>query len=173
MSRAITPWLHILAVTVWVGPQFFLFLAAVPAVRTIEDRDTRAKVMRVIVTRFGWLAWGAMAVIVLTGVSNLFQEANDANLDVGDLLSPDIRYFHIFTTKMVLVGLTVLLTAVHTFIIGPRQMALNEQMEADPAAVSRLRRLSVAISSLTLIASIAVIFAAALLANHDYSFQPT
>ncbi len=169
MSRAITPWLHILAVTIWVGPQFFLFLAAVPAVRTIEDRDTRARVMRVIVTRFGWLAWAAMGVIVLTGVSNLFQEAKDFD-HVWDF---DYRYLQIFSTKMVLVGLTVLLTAVHTFIVGPRQMALNEQMEADPAAVSRLRRLSIAISSLSLIASIAVIFAAALLANHEYSFQPT
>ncbi len=169
MTKAITPWLHILAVTIWVGPQFFLFLAAVPAVRTIEDQQTRARVMRVIVTRFGWLAWAAMAVIVLTGISNLFQEAKDFS-HVWDF---DYRYLQIFSTKMVLVGLTVLLTAVHTFIVGPRQMALNEQMEADPAAVSRLRRLSIAISSLTLITSIAVIFAAALLANHDYSFQPT
>jgi len=169
MSRAITPWLHILAVTIWVGPQFFLFLAAVPAVRTIEDRETRARVMRVIVTRFGWLAWAAMAVIVLTGVSDLFQEAKD----FGHVWDFDYRYVNIFSMKMVLVGLTVLLTAVHTFIVGPRQMALNEQMEADPAAVSRLRRLSIAVSSLTLVASIAVIFAAALLANHDYSFQPS
>ncbi len=169
MSKAVTPWLHILAVTIWVGPQFFLFLAAVPAVRTIEDRDTRARVMRVIVTRYGWLAWAAMGVIVLTGVSNLFQEAEE----FGHVWDFDYRYAQVFSTKMVLVGLTVLLTAVHTFIVGPRQMALNEQMEADPAAVSRLRRLSIAISSLTLIASIAVIFAAALLANHEYSFQPT
>jgi uncharacterized membrane protein len=53
MSDAITPWLHILAVTVWVGPQFFLFIAALPAIRTIEDRQTRARVMRMIVTRVG------------------------------------------------------------------------------------------------------------------------
>jgi uncharacterized membrane protein len=43
MSEAITPWLHVLAVSVWVGPQFFLFLAAVPALRTIEDRQLRAR----------------------------------------------------------------------------------------------------------------------------------
>ena len=77
MSDAVTPWLHILAVTVWVGPQFFLFIAALPAIRTIEDRQARARVMRVIVTRFGWLAWAAMAVIVLTGISNLFQVGGD------------------------------------------------------------------------------------------------
>src|SRR5207244_9868561 len=80
MSDAVTPWLHILAVSVWVGPQFFLFIAALPAIRTIEDRQARARVMRVIVTRFGWLAWAAMAVIVLTGISNLFQVGGDTPL---------------------------------------------------------------------------------------------
>ena len=173
MSEAITPWLHILAATIWVGPQFFLFLAAVPAIRTIEDCQTRARVMRIIVTRFGWLAWGAMAVIVLTGISNLFQVAADLNLNASDLIGSDYRFGRIFWEKMVLVGLTVLLTAVHTFIVGPRQMALNEQMEADPGQVSRLRRLSIATSSLSLLLSIAVVFLAAVLANHNYSFQPT
>jgi uncharacterized membrane protein len=170
MSEAITPWLHILAVTVWVGPQFFLFVAAIPAVRTIEDRETRARVMRIIVTRFGWLAWVAMIVIVLSGISNLFQTGADAGIDLGD---PDHRYFHIFSGKMVLVGLTVLLTALHTFVIGPRQLRLNEQMDSDPSEAARLRRISMAVSGLALLASIAVIFMGALLANHEFSFQPT
>ena len=169
-SHSITPWLHILAVTVWVGPQFFLFVAAVPAVRTIEDRALRARVMRVIVTRFGWMACGAMLVIVLTGISNLFQEGAEASIDLG---STDFRYFHLFSLKMILVGLTVLLTGVHTFVVGPRQLRLAEQMDADPSQVEGLRRVSIAISGLALLASIAVIFVAALLANHEYSFQPT
>ena len=49
MSEAITLWLHLLAVTVWLGPQFFLFLAAIPALRAIDDAETRARVMRIIV----------------------------------------------------------------------------------------------------------------------------
>ncbi|TMB96804.1 MAG: hypothetical protein E6J42_08690 [Chloroflexi bacterium] len=77
MGHAVTPWLHILAVAVWVGPQFFLFIAAVPAIRTIDDMRVRANVMRTITTRFGWMAWAALAVIVLTGISNIFQEADD------------------------------------------------------------------------------------------------
>ncbi len=156
MSDAVTPWLHILAVSVWVGPQFFLFIAALPAIRTIEDRQARARVMRVIVTRFGWLAWAAMAVIVLTGISNLFQVGGDT----------------IFAEKMVLVGITVGLTAVHTLVVGPRQLALNEQMNADPTQVARLRRVSIAISVTSLIASVLAIFMGALLANHTYSFEP-
>ncbi len=169
MSEAITPWIHIVAVTVWLGPQFFLFIAAVPAVRLIEDDAVRLRVMCVIVNRFSWLAWAAMAVIVLSGISNLFQEAND----FGHVWDPDYRYFQIFSTKMVLVGLIVLLTALHTFVIGPRQLRLQEEMGSESAEVARLRRLSIIISGLALLASVAVVYVAALLANHEFSFKPT
>ena len=167
MSDSITPWIHIVAVTVWIGPQFFMFLVTVPAVRVIEDPAVRLQVMRVIVQRFGWLAWAAMAVIVLSGVSNLFQEANE----FGHLWDTEYRYFQIFSTKMVLVGLMVILTALHTFVIGPKQLRLQEEMQGDSAEAAGLRRVSIIVSSLTLLISIAVVYAAALLANHDYSFQ--
>jgi uncharacterized membrane protein len=170
MSEAVTPWLHILAVAVWVGPQFFLFIAALPAIRTIEDRQTRARVMRTIVTRFGWLAWAAMLVIVLSGVSNLFQVGADTPLNWAS--ANDFRYGRIFAEKMVLVGIAVGLTAAHTFIVGPRQLALAEQMEADPTETARLRRLSIGISSVALLASVLAIFMGSLLANHEYSFEP-
>ena len=167
MSEAITPWFHIVAVAVWLGPQFFMFLVTVPAVRVIEDPAVRLQVMRVIVTRFGWLAWAAMAVIVMSGVSNLFQEANEFE----HVWDTDYRYFQIFSTKMVLVGLMVILTALHTFVIGPKQLRLLEEMRSDSTEAAGLRRVSIIVSSLTLLLSIATVYAAALLANHDYSFQ--
>jgi putative copper resistance protein D len=170
MSEAVTPWLHILAVAVWVGPQFFLFIAALPAIRTIEDRQTRARVMRIIVTRFGWLTWAAMLVIVLSGISNLFQVGADTPL--SSATANDFRYGRIFAEKMVFVGIAVALTAVHTFVVGPRQLALAEQMDADPAETARLRRISIVISSVALLASVLAIFMGALLADHDYSFEP-
>ena len=36
MVDAISTWLHALAITLWIGPQVFLFAAAVPAGRTID-----------------------------------------------------------------------------------------------------------------------------------------
>ena len=142
MIDAITPWIHIVAVTVWLGPQFFMFLVTVPAVRVIEDPAVRLQVMRVIVRRFGWLAWAAMAVIVMTGVSNLFQEANEFE----HVWDTEYRYFQIFSTKMVLVGLMVILTAVHTFVIGPKQLRLLEEMRGDSTEAAGLRRLSIIVS---------------------------
>lgn len=170
LSDEITPWLHILAVTVWVGPQFMMFIAAVPAVRTIEDQQTRARVMRTIVTRFGWMAWAAMAVIILSGISNLFQVGDDAPFDLTDT---DYKWFHLFSLKMALVALMIILTAVHTFIVGPRQLALSETADPDPAELARLRRASMMISGLSLLLAIVVILIALIVADHAYSFQPT
>ena len=168
LTDAITPWLHILAVTVWVGPQFMMFVAAIPAVRTIEDRQVRAKVMRTIVTRFGWLAWAAMAVIIVTGISNFFQVQNETSLNIA---SPDVRWFHWFSGKMSLVVIMMVLTAVHTFVIGPRQLALSEQTDVDETEAARLRRASMIISGSALLLSIVVILFAMILSNHEFTFD--
>ena len=168
LTDAITPWMHILAVSVWVGPQFMMFIAAIPAVRTIEDRKVRAQVMRTIVTRFGWLAWAAMLVIILSGISNLFQVGDEAPFDLAD---PDFRWFHWFSGKMVLVAMMLGLTAIHTFVIGPRQLALNERENVDEAEAARLRRLSIMISGGALLLSIVVILFGMILSDHGYTFQ--
>ncbi len=169
MSDAITVWIHIVAVAVWLGPQVFMFAVTAPALRLIDDRATRVRIMRFVIYRFGYLGWGALAVIVLTGISNLFQEGADAPIRLGD---PDYRYFHIFTLKMVLVGAMVLLTALHTMVIGPRQLRLAEEGASDTAEGRRLRRFSIVASAVVLLLSVATVYVAALLANHDYSFQP-
>lgn len=169
MSESITVWIHIVAVAVWLGPQFFMFLVAMPALRLIEDAETRVKVMRAMIYRFGYLGWAALGVIVLTGVSNLLQENDEAEIDI---FSSDHRYMLIFNIKMGLVVVMLLLTALHTFVIGPRQLRLYEQTPAGSPEILRLRRISIVLSGLVLLLSSAAVYAAAVLANHDYSFQP-
>ncbi len=145
-----------------------MFAAALPALREIGDRELRAKVMRVVVMRFGYLAWGAMAVIVLTGISNIFQATNDFPY----IFDYDYRYAQVFSTKMTVLGATVFLTAAHTFIVGPQQLRLAEDPNPDEAEVLRLRRWSIILSSTALLGSVAVLFCGALLTNHEWSFKP-
>jgi hypothetical protein len=64
----------------------------------------------------------------------------------------------------------VLLTAVHSFVVGPRQLDLMERGETGDEAL-RLRRATMAVSGLVLLTSIVVIFLGALLNNHEWSFQ--
>jgi uncharacterized membrane protein len=173
VSDAISIWIHILAVTVWIGPQVFLFAVAVPAVRTIEDARQRAAVMRTMAVRFGWLAWSAMAVIAVTGVTNLLVAAgNLPGYGAGDLidLGSDLRYARLFWEKMFLVALVIGLTALHTFVIGPRQVQLMEEASPDEEALRRTRRLSMIVSGAALLASILAVYMGAVLANHEYSF---
>ncbi len=164
MSEAFNPWLHVIAATIWVGPQFFLFIAAVPAMRTVEDVQTRTRAMRVLTTRFAWLAWGAMAVLVLTGIGNLFQVAP---VDPEDIF--DINYGAILVAKVVLVAATVALTALHTFVIGPRLLDLQEAV-ADETQVAATRRLSIIISAVNLVLALGILFSAALM-NTDFALE--
>ncbi len=172
MVDAISTWLHVLAITLWIGPQVFIFAVAVPAVRTIEDAGVRARVMRVLTARLGWLGWTAMAVIIVTGFTNLLVVADGpSGKSVGDLLdlSFDLRFARVFWEKMFLVALAVVLTAVHTFSIGPRQLRLMEDASADKAELRRVRRLSMATSGIALLASIVELYLGAVLSNHSYS----
>jgi uncharacterized membrane protein len=168
MTDTIPVWLHIVATTVWVGPQFFMFIVTVPAVRTITDRETRLRVLRAVTTRFGWLAWSAMLVLVLTGISNVFDHEDESGISVVNF---DWRYSWIFFTKMALVATMIALTALHSFVVGPRQMALAEQADEESEEAARLRRSGIIISSVSLLVALATIFAAALLANEAFSIQ--
>ncbi|MBI1885050.1 MAG: hypothetical protein HYS09_01840 [Chloroflexi bacterium] len=172
MSDSVPFWLHILAAAVWVGPQFFMFLVTVPALRAIDDPEVRLRVLRIIATRFGWLAWAALLVLVLSGISSLYDRIDDG----FDVFDRGQRYYWIFNAKMMLLFLAVVTTALHSFVIGPRQIRLQEEAiaagERDPEGAAALRRLSIALSGVTLLASVAILYTAALLANHSFSIQP-
>src|SRR3990172_2588519 len=156
MGDAINPWLHILAATVWVGPQVFLFAVAVPVLRTVADVKERARLMRLITTRFGYLAWGAMAVLVVTGIGSVFEE--DESLE----FLFDHNWGTIFEVKMTLVIATVVLTALHSFVIGPRMLAMQESA-TDEAQIASMRRTSIIISAVNAVLALGILFFAALL----------
>lgn len=171
MSDAVSLWLHLLAVTIWIGPQVFMFAAAIPAVRTVEDAATRARLMRIMVTRFGNLSGLALVVIVITGIINLYQVDGFSALELinGDA---ERRFTRIFWEKMFLVGLAVVFVGLHSMVIGPRQLQLAERAAADPAEQRNLRRLSIMLSSLGLLTSVGALYMGALLARHEYSLLP-
>ncbi len=156
MPEAFNPCLHILAATIWVVPQVFLFVAVVPAVRTVEDVQVRARLMRVLTTRFGYLAWGAMVVLVVTGIGNLYEHP----LDVDVLF--DRNFGTIFEIKMTLVIATIVLTALHSFVLGPRVLKLQESV-TDQAQIASVRRLSIIVSSVNGVLALSILFMGALL----------
>lgn len=105
--------LHLLAVTVWVGGQVVLG-GLVPVLRR-EAPEALPKVARA----FARLAWPAMLVIVLTGAWSL------AAVDATERRT---EWVVTLAVKLILVGLAVVSTIVHSLARDKRLLALGGAM---------------------------------------------
>ena len=166
MGESIVFWIHLLAAATWIGSQVFMFVAVVPALRTL-DEAARHRAVLVLNRRFAWLGWGSLAILVLTGINNVIQRQDETDL----VFDYDFRYAWIFVVKLVLVAVVIALTAIHTYVVGPRLLALQEGGQASSAELSRMRRLSIQLSVLNLLAGVAILFLVALLQNGEFSFE--
>lgn len=88
---------HLIAASVWVGGLFTLAALVIALRRAGVGRD----VLRAAARAFGWLSWSAMAIAVATGVAQV------------QLLGLPWSYGRLHT-KLGMVGLAILLAAVHT-----------------------------------------------------------
>ena len=165
MGQSIVFWIHLFAAATWVGSQVFMFAAVVPALRTL-DEAARHRAVLVLNRRFAWLGWGALAILVLTGINNVIQRQDETDL----VFDYDFRYAWIFVVKLVLVAVVIALTAIHTYAVGPRLLALQEGGQGSEE-LSRMRRLSIRLSVVNLLASVAILFLVALLQNGEFSFE--
>ncbi len=160
MYDTIVLWLHVLAAAVFIGPQFFLVVAAVPAMQTIEDVKVRATAMRVMTMRFGMLGGGALVVLLITGVVNYFHAK-----DLGYISNDDFpRYFMAMQIKLTLVTVVVILTVLHGMVFGRRLQHLQES-DAPTEEIAKARQWSMLASMATLGASVAILFCAAVLGS--------
>jgi putative copper resistance protein D len=156
MYDAIVLWVHILAAVTFIGPQFFLALAAVPAMQTIEDVKVRARATRVMTMRFGILGGGALVVLLITGVLNY--------MHAKDQIDTYQRYFITLQIKLTLVAVVVLLTILHGAVLGRRLQQLQES-DAAEAEIAQARRMSMYASIATMLLSVAILFCAAVLGS--------
>ncbi len=152
MPATLAVWLHLTAAAVWVGSQLFLGLVAIPALGAVPDAPTRVALLAIITRRFGYLGWSALAVLAVTGLDR----AARAFPDPSQLLTGD-GYARAIALKLELGAAIILLTAVHTWAVGPRLLqAMQTGAETRP-----LRRVSLALSTATLIASLAAFWVVA------------
>src|SRR3990167_7142922 len=113
MYTAAIQWLHLTAATVWVGSQLFLILVAGPALRAIEDRTASLRVLRILVSRYNVVGWVSFLVLVLTGLQRTYS--------MLPTLGPLSRTFYgqVLLIKIGMVSAILMLTLVHSAIIGP------------------------------------------------------
>lgn len=155
-------WVHVLAAVIYIGPQVFLFVAAVPAIRSVEDAQQRARALRMVTTRFGWLGGGALAVLLATGIWNYY-DVEDPLIDQEAFP----RYYWTLMVKLTLVTVVTVLTLLHGAVLGRRLQRLQET-NAPEDEIAHARRWSIVATSVTLLVSLAILFCAALM-DSDWS----
>lgn len=162
MVDSLSLWLHLLGATLWVGPQFTLALVSVPVVRSLQDPGLRGQVTRRLTARFAMLTTGALALLIVTGIENVRAYAP------GDMF--DLRYGPILVAKLILVAMTVVVTLYHGAVVGPRLLRATEA--GNQGEARRLRVFSMGASMLNLVLALAILYAAALLGNTGFSWEP-
>ncbi len=105
-------WLHVLAAVSWIGGTIFLSVVLVPVLKHEPFASQKALLFRATARRFRVVAWGAIAILLLTGFPLLHQRGIP-------IMNPS-GWPIILSVKLGLVAILLLLTLAHDLIIGPR-----------------------------------------------------
>jgi putative copper resistance protein D len=167
-------WLHILGIALFVGPQFFIAFAWVPASRQIADLPTRVAAMRTITRRFGYIGGAGMVLIVFAGSFLVADWRSYYNVpdDTGFM---SLRFGVVFTVKMALLVAMLAVVGLHMFWLGPRQLAkLEAQSRGEAVSEAELRKArmqSMALSITGLLLTLVIMVLGAMLNTANWSLQ--
>lgn len=89
---ALVQWVHLVAAVVGVGGMAFMLAILLPSVRVLSD-EQRPLLMKTIMGRFRWASWGAILLLLTSGLYNLRLRAWEA---------PWGPYWMMMTLKIVL-----------------------------------------------------------------------
>jgi len=149
-------WVHLVAGTFWVGGMLFLSLVAVPLLKQAPDPVEAQRWFVSLARRFRTLVWGAVVLLVSTGVLLLPPNVNDLS---SPLSWPPSILFKLFLV-LGLFGTSLL----HDQVIGPRVRLLKTKTRMELSNGDRLLiRLSPLIGRLTMLLGLAVLFAAVII----------
>jgi uncharacterized membrane protein len=123
---------HVLAALLWLGGMFFLGVVGAPVLRKVEPPALRAELFRLLGERFRVVGWGAIAVLVLTGLLNLHYRGllGSALLETPFWAS---AYGRALAWKLSAVAAMIAVSALHDFVLGP---AAGRARPGSPEAVS-------------------------------------
>ncbi len=171
--HAVAIWMHILGIALFVGPQFFLAFAWVPASRGIADLQTRVSLMRKLTRSFAFIGGAGLVLILIAGMYLIATWRTYYH--AGDIGFNDIRYGVLFSIKMTLLLVMLIVVGLHTFKVGPNLLRLYEaQAEGgvvDEAALSGARRMSMLLSISGLVLVLVIMVFGALMNTAQFSLQ--
>ena len=166
--------MHILGVALFVGPQFFLALAVVPATRQIEDLKSRVAAIRTVTRRFGYVGGAGLVLIVAAG-SFLIADWRSYYGVPESTGFTELRFGVVFIIKMTLFLVMLAIVALHMFYLGPKQIeALESQANGEritEAEVRKARIQSVVASVLGLAIALVLMVMGVMLNSVGWSLQ--
>lgn len=167
-------WLHVLGIALFVGPQVFLAFAWVPASRQIEDLPTRVRAMRTITRRFLYI--GSVGLVMIIGAgSYLISDWRDYYGIPDDAGFTSLRFGVWFIIKMNVLIVMLIVTGLHTFVAGPRQLAKYEARArgeaVSEAELRSVRMQSMTLSILGLVLTLAIMVMGAMIGASGWAFQ--
>ena len=112
---------HVLAAMVWLGGMLFLGLVGAPVLRRVEPAPLRQRLFQELGSRFRTVGWWCIAVLVVTGVLNLWfrgwlRAPSPAVLDPAFWRTGT---GHALCAKLACVVVMVTASALHDFVLGP------------------------------------------------------
>ena len=125
-------WIHVLAAATWLGGMLFIALILVPVTRRVQDPRLRLELISQTGQRFRTVGWIALGLLVGTGIIIL-------------LGRPWLLRAPAFQWKAALVLLTLLLSALHDFVLGPRAGRLPPEITAPRRRLTWIARINVLI----------------------------
>lgn len=125
-------WLHVMSAVTWLGGMLFIALIVVPVTRRVQDPRLRVELISQTGQRFRTVGWIALGLLVATGVVILVRR-------------PWLLRAPAFQLKAALVLLTLALSALHDFVLGPRAGRLPPEPTAPRRRLTWIARLNVLI----------------------------
>ena len=149
---------HILGASIWVGGTVALGIVAV-AVRSSlgDDPALYARTMSRIARSLGWMMWGALGVTIATGLYNL-------TWFLGPTGMAGVSSIPWLVVKLLLVLFLVLVSAFHSFVLGPEIRRRSERGARNPS-LQKWRSFDRALTGISAVLTVAVLFAAVMLAS--------
>ena len=144
MYSMIVVWIHILAATFWVGGMLFFASVVVPSLKGISP-ELRTDLVSRIGKRCRTAGWGALGVLLITGLLNLHLRG-----------IPLQAYGSAFWVKLFLIAVTVALTLLHDLVLGPKSIRVSRTTSA-PHPLQKIVRL---LARLNLVVGLLIILAA-------------
>ena len=154
-------WIHVIAAVVWIGGNLVLAMVIVPYFRQNLPSVQRIQLLTQIGKRFEPIVWGCVGILFFTGIANIFDAIGFGSSSGAEVANTFMRTLLI---KLILFIALLILTALHSFVFGPRLSAAIEglapETEELPPQVKPLRKQMSIVSSLMGVVSLLILLAA-------------